>query len=243
MRVVLEKNVFGATGINSKTFKELQNAGVSVTYDNSKLYNFVHTKLLLIDDTYIITTGNLSYSSFTTNREFYIIGRNPTDLQTLQNIFLADFEGKQTFESTPNLVISPINSRKKIEILLTSAKKDIFLYAENFGDESILNILSQKVTDGIPITICMADPTKVSSNTKAIALLKSRGIDVRTSKKPMIHAKRALIDDIYSYIGSENFSTNSLDENREIGILTKSSPDTSKTFHTLFESDCPKITK
>ena len=132
MRVILEKNVFGATGINSKTFKELQNAGVFVTYDNSKLYNFVHTKLLLIDDTYIITTGNLSYSSFTTNREFYVIGRNPTDLQTLQNIFLADFEGKQISESTTNLVISPIDSRKKIETLLLSAKKDIFLYAENF---------------------------------------------------------------------------------------------------------------
>lgn len=132
VRVLLEKNVFGATSINSKTFKALQTVGVSVSYDNSKLYNFVHTKLLIIDDTYIITTGNLSYSSFTTNREFYVIGKNVMDLQTLQNIFLADFRGHEISESTTNLVISPIDSRKKIETLLASAKKDIFLYAENF---------------------------------------------------------------------------------------------------------------
>ncbi len=118
VRVVLEKNVFGATSINSSTFKTLQSVDIEVTYDNSKLYNFVHTKLLLIDDTYVITTGNLSYASFTTNREFYVIGKNEADFKVLRNIFLADFELKEIFESTTNLVISPINSRKKIETLL-----------------------------------------------------------------------------------------------------------------------------
>lgn len=132
VRVVLEKNVFGGTNINAKTFKTLQTAGVSITYDNSKLYNFIHTKLLIIDDAYVITTGNLSYSSFVYNREFYVIGTDGADLQTLENIFGADFEGREILESTTNLVISPINSRKKIETLLISAHKDIFLYAENF---------------------------------------------------------------------------------------------------------------
>lgn len=132
VHVVLEKNVFGATSINSKAFKTLQESGIHVTYDNSKLYNFIHTKLLIVDDTYVIMTGNLSYASFTTNREFYVFGTNPRDLQTLKDIVLADFLGQEIFESTSNLVISPINSRKKIETLLRSAKKDIFLYAENF---------------------------------------------------------------------------------------------------------------
>ncbi len=89
----------------------------------------------------------------------------------------------------------------------------------------------------------MADPAKVSSNTEAIKMLRERGMDVRTSKKPIIHAKRALVDGRYNYIGSENYSTNSLDENREIGILTKSSPDEKKTFLANFESDCPKPRK
>lgn len=174
VRVVLEKNVFGATSINSKAFKTLESVGIGVTYDNSKLYNFVHTKLLLVDDAYVITTGNLSYASFTSNREFYVIGKNPTDRQALEKVLSADFAGREISESTSNLVISPIDSRKKIETTLASARKDIFLYAENFGDESILNILSKKVASGIPVVICMADPSKVKSNAEAIILLRSK---------------------------------------------------------------------
>jgi phosphatidylserine/phosphatidylglycerophosphate/cardiolipin synthase-like enzyme len=52
-----------------------------------------------------------------------------------------------------------------------------------------------------------------------------------------------MVDGIYTYIGSENYSTNSLDENREIGILLKSSLESTKTFKNTFESDCPKETK
>jgi len=243
VRVVLEKNVYGATSINAKTFKELQNAGISVTYDNSKLYNFVHTKLLLIDDVFLITTGNLSYASFTTNREFYVIGRDRENLRILENIFLADFAGQEISETTDTLVISPIDSRKKIETLLESAEKDIFLYAQNFGDTRIEEILANKVANGIPVTICMADSEKVKSNADAVTLLRSRGIDARTSKKPAIHAKSALVDGTYGYIGSENYSTNSLDENREIGILMRVSPEFTELFHTAFRSDCPKEEK
>lgn len=89
----------------------------------------------------------------------------------------------------------------------------------------------------------MADPSKVKSNTEAIILLISKGLDVRTSKKPIIHAKSALVDRTYSYLGSENYSTNSLDNNREIGILTKTSPEFIKMFQEVFESDCPKASK
>jgi len=103
-----------------------------VTYDNSDLYNFVHTKLLLIDDTYIVTTGNLSYASFKYNREMYVIGKNISDLQTLEQIFSADFSSQEIMKSATNLVISPIDSRAKIETLLRSASKEILVYAQNF---------------------------------------------------------------------------------------------------------------
>lgn len=80
VQVLLEKNVYGGTSINTKTYNTLKNAGVSVAYASNKLYVYTHTKSLIIDDTYIITTGNLSYASFSTNREFYVIGKNETDL-------------------------------------------------------------------------------------------------------------------------------------------------------------------
>ncbi|MDP2104062.1 MAG: phospholipase D-like domain-containing protein [Candidatus Gracilibacteria bacterium] len=243
VRVLLEKNVFGATSINSKSFKALTGSGVSVTYDNSDLYNFVHTKLLLIDDTYIITTGNLSYASFAYNREMYVIGRNPSDRETLGQIFSADFSGQEIVKSTSNLVISPIDSRAKIETLFQSATKDILIYAQTMDDPVIMDILAEKRRQKIPVTICIADPKKIKSNTETIAKLSKKGVDIRASKKPVIHAKSALVDSKYSYIGSENFTTNSLDNNREIGILLKTSPDFVEKWRGTFESDCPNTTK
>jgi len=91
VRVILEKNVYGATSINSKAFKSLQSAGIDVTYASNKLYNFTHTKLLIADDTYVIATGNFSHSSFTSNREWYVVGKHPDDLATLHDIFDHDF--------------------------------------------------------------------------------------------------------------------------------------------------------
>ena len=241
VHVILEKNVFGATSINAKAFKALTDAGVGVTYANNKLYNFTHTKLLLADDIYVIATGNFSYASFTTNREWYVIGRDPKDFATLAIIFQKDFEKMPATEVSNNLVISPIDSRAKIESTLTSARSEILLYAETFGDPSIIDILAQKESKKIRVTICMADPKKIRANAESIAMLRSRGIDVRTSKKPTIHAKSFIVDDTYAYVGSENYTTNSLDNNREVGILLRANSAFVKQFRLAFYSDCPGV--
>ncbi len=38
-------------------------------------------------------------------------------------------------------------------------------------------------------------------------------------KKPYVHAKMILVDDTYLIVSSINMSANSMDENREIGII------------------------
>lgn len=243
VQVILEKNVFWGTSINSKTLKTLAGSGVQVTYDNSDLYNFVHAKFLLIDDAYIITTGNLSHTSFVSNREMYVIGKNSSDKTVLDQIFAADFVGREIMGSTTNLVISPIDSRKKIETLLWSASTEVLMYTETFDDPVIMDILAAKRKQKIPVIVCMTDPKKINANTLAIAELKMRGVDARSTKKPVIHAKSVLVDSKYSYIGSENFTANSLDENREIGILLKVRPEIEKKWRQAFESDCPAMKK
>jgi phosphatidylserine/phosphatidylglycerophosphate/cardiolipin synthase-like enzyme len=55
-------------------------------------------------------------------------------------------------------------------------------------------------------------------------------------KKPYIHAKMILIDDRYLLIGSMNLSSNSLDNNREHGIITTDSK-TIQQFKQQFDKD------
>lgn len=239
VRVILERGVFGAGSINKKAFDSLAQAWVTVTYADNKKYVFTHTKTFVIDDEYIIGTGNMSYSSFTTNREFFVVGQNKQDLDALVQIFEADQTKQDIAEDTSNLVISPFSSRTKIEQTLRSASGSIFLYAETFSDASIVNILAEKAKNGAKIAICIADPKKIPANTEDINKLRSVGLDVRTSKKPTIHAKAFLVDGKYMYIGSENFTENSLDRNREIGILLRSDTRTNENFQGLFKKDCP----
>jgi len=50
--------------------------------------------------------------------------------------------------------------------------------------------------------------------------LHDNGAIITYLKKPYQHAKVLIIDDKMAYIGSINFSRQSMEENREVGIMT-----------------------
>jgi phosphatidylserine/phosphatidylglycerophosphate/cardiolipin synthase-like enzyme len=57
--------------------------------------------------------------------------------------------------------------------------------------------------------------------------------------KPEIHAKSILIDEKYLYIWSVNFSSYSMDQNREIWLILKNE-DIIRQFITIFNNDFQK---
>ena len=58
-------------------------------------------------------------------------------------------------------------------------------------------------------------------------------------KKPYVHAKMILVDETYLIVSSINLSANSMDENREIGIILIDAALIRK-FHDWFERDWQK---
>jgi phosphatidylserine/phosphatidylglycerophosphate/cardiolipin synthase-like enzyme len=48
-------------------------------------------------------------------------------------------------------------------------------------------------------------------------------VKIRLLHQPYVHAKVILVDGRRGYLGSENFSMQSLDHNREIGVLLRGS--------------------
>jgi phosphatidylserine/phosphatidylglycerophosphate/cardiolipin synthase-like enzyme len=58
---------------------------------------------------------------------------------------------------------------------------------------------------------------------------------VRELGIPYIHAKAIVVDGARAYVGSENLSTQSLDRNREVGILENGS--IASTIQRVFEGD------
>ncbi len=235
VEVMLEQHPFGGGSLNPKTKQELEQAGVKVEWANPT-FALTHEKCILIDDNEaLILSQNLTAASFKSNREYDIADTNPQDVAEIKNIFIADWQRINFTPTQTNLVISPLTSRPKLETLLNSATKSLEIEMEVIDDKQIESILTTKAKT-IPIELILPDMNSDTSNQSQAQLLKNAGVQIHTLKHPYIHAKMIMVDDQRVYVGSINFTTASLDENRELGIII-SKPDIVDKINQTFESD------
>jgi len=205
------------------TFKEVQN--LFSWYNNFQIKNdkqmkttYVHAKFSLIDSGFLIQTSNLTHSAFATNREYFFYSHHSWVFQSLATIFQKDWNGEiiRYSDIHPNLLVCPVNCRSVLENLIESAKSSIVIENQYIEDPRLLWFLVEKIKTigekNIHIQLPDTDKNKRLQKTlwKNIVTL---------IKKPYIHSKMMLIDNQILYLWSINFSTNSMDNNREIWIL------------------------
>ena len=126
-----------------------------------------------------------------------------------------------------------------MEYLLNNAKESIQIYAHNFSDTNMWNILKSQKTKWVSVEMIFPDLKKVASNENEIQDFKENNISIKILDKPEIHAKLILVDNRYLYIGSVNFSPSSIDKNREIWLLIKN-PEIVMQIKELFKADFAK---
>ena len=217
VKVMLEKAPYQAETENWDARSSLTKYGIVCKWANPEFF-LTHAKFIVIDgEKAIVFTGNLTYSSFTKNREFGIIMNDKTKALELEDLFQKDWERKQYVNNDPALVVSPIDSRIKIESALKSAKSSIKIWEQEVEDPSIISILKGAKANGIDVKIITPPLSKTPGNSDATNEL---GDSVRGLPNPYVHAKTFIIDDTLAYIGSNNFSTPSLESEREVGVLT-----------------------
>lgn len=239
VKVIVEKNVFWNPSINSQSFKFLDSHSIPVIYSAPSNYTLNHTKMLIVDEEVILSTGNYSYATFKTNRDFFIFINNWEIFANFLEIFESDFAKIKKNISHSHIVLSPYSSRIKLETLLKSAQESIMMYSYNFSDESIKDILLEQYTLWVEIGVIFPSLKKIPSNEDIGTQLRERWLKVTYLQKPETHAKVILIDNQYLYIGSINFSPSSIDKNREVGILL-SNWDILDEVREIFESDFEK---
>lgn len=188
-------------------------ANVQVKSDADLWTNFLHTKLKLTDTHYSIQTANLTQSAFK-NREYFLVGNDPIIWENLHTLFLKDWEWEKIYPEDihPNILVCPINCREVLELMIAQAQESIVIQTQYIVDERILELLKKQ--SSLDIQIVVAD---LDSNRDMLYYFWPK--IARALSKPYVHAKTMLIDDKYLYVGSVNFSANSMDENRELGII------------------------
>src|SRR2546421_812640 len=229
VRVMLEPHPFGGGGSPLRTMDQLKAAGVKVQ-DSNPSFALTHEKGMIIDATtvYIMTSnfsraalGGSSGSSGFRNREYDIVDTNPQDVQAVNAIFQADWDRTTAQFNDPNLVVSPVNSRNAFNALISSAHSTLLIEAEEMNDTAIEQALANAAQHGVHVQVILPSPSGSSgdSNSQGIAAIKQGGLQVREDPRLYMHAKIIVVDGQKAFVGSENISTQSLDQNRELGII------------------------
>ncbi|HEY0754655.1 MAG TPA: phospholipase D-like domain-containing protein [Ktedonobacteraceae bacterium] len=227
VRVMLEQHPYGGTPLSpQETLARLQAAGVKTRFSNPD-FPLTHEKGLLIDNAvaYIMTSNMtnaaLGVGNYTLNREYDIVDTNTQDVQAIAAIFQADWQRGTVSFNAPDLVVSPLNARLAFNLLIASASQTLLVTAEEMQDSGIEQDLIAAAQRAVNVQVILPTPGGGSSdsNLNGILAIKQGGVHVREDPRLYMHAKTLIVDGQRAFVGSENISTPSLDQNRELGII------------------------
>jgi phosphatidylserine/phosphatidylglycerophosphate/cardiolipin synthase-like enzyme len=223
VRVILDQN--NEKSNNLTAYSYLAANQVSVHWANP-VYRCTHQKTITVDQaTSAIMTLNLVPEDYPTSRDFAVITNDPADIAAIEAAFNADFtDAAVTPPTGDNLVWSPTNSRSALLDLINGATTSLLIAQEEMDDAGLESALEAALARGVAVTL-------VQENLKGeysaiLNTLKSDGANIVTYSSRTgyyIHAKVILADygtaQAALFIGSENFSTDSLNDNRELGLI------------------------
>jgi phosphatidylserine/phosphatidylglycerophosphate/cardiolipin synthase-like enzyme len=215
VRVILEEHPFGGGGGQDEMLARLESAGIAVRWGNP-VFRFTHIKMMVVDDAVtLIMNQNLARSAFTANREFGVVTNRPDAVQAAAAIFEADWTRGAEPDPGP-LVVSPTNAREQLLALVRGARVSLDLYAEVLRDPEMLDALAAAAERGIRVRIIVSPSADFAAEMTALT---AAGVDIRLSSSLYIHAKLIVADGERAFIGSQNLSATSLDQNRELGLI------------------------
>jgi len=209
----------GGSSANEAAYSYLKANGVSVRWSPSR-FALTHQKTLVVDDkTAYIMTLNLVDEDYSTSRDFAVADANSQDVSAIEATFTADWNNRSIRPSHGvDLVWSPGALDSQLS-LINSARYTLDIYNEEMDDSAVTSALGAAARRGVDVKVVM---TASSDWDSAFKSLTGAGVHVRTYKQDAslyIHAKMILVDGRRVFLGSQNFSAGSLDDNRELGII------------------------
>ena len=184
-------------------------------------YAFQHSKYLCNGHECEIGTANFDWSAFHRNREYLYVTRNAQVVQAANAVFNADWNNRRAPAFAHQvLVLSPGTSAAQL-LEVINQPGPISIESEELGPYApILDALAAKGRD-----LRLILPASINNEDKRdVAFLQSHGCQVRLLPvKPVyLHAKM-IVGNRLAFIGSENFTEVSLNDNREMGVLLNGS--------------------
>lgn len=220
IRVLLNHGYYGKPDKkNDAMYEYFQSQNIPVRWTPSS-FALTHQKTLVVDrKKALIMTWNLTPKYYPTGREFGILTTNSADVQAIEQTFTADWNDEIIAPQYGDSLVWSPNAKDDLITLIESAEKNLMIYNLLMEDEDIIVSLIESAERGVEVNVMM---TMASDWREAFVRLRKAGVKIRTNsgtKSLYIHAKALIADEAYGFVGSQNFSSNSLLKNRELGIF------------------------
>ena len=216
VRVLLDANQLDA-GLRTR----LQNGGVEVKLAPSGFPN-AHAKYVVVDgDRLLLESGNFTVAGMSDQRNFAVEDRDPQDVADAAAIFAADWAGTAPTLSCSRLVVTPGDSRLRIQTLIASATASLDIALYYLSDTAIRAAVMTAKNRGVAVRVLLASTGEIPENATTASTLTAGGVPVRTLANPVLHAKVIIADGARALVGSNNMSVTSLRDNRELGVIMR----------------------
>lgn len=218
VEVLLDSHLEQST--NQAAYQYLSAHGVAVHWGPSAIT--VHQKSLCIDQTVCyVMTGNLTPQYYSSTRDFVVTDTQLDDISAIESTFAADFAGQPVSvgQAGSDLLWSP-GSQSALLAFIDEATTTLLVENEEMDSTAVVGALEQAARRGVRVEVVM---TAQSQWDQTFDELSADGVEISTysEESPQyIHAKAMVADGDRAFVGSENFSTASMQYNRELGIVT-----------------------
>ena len=238
VRVLLNSGYYGKheSADNDAAYQYLSSNGVSVHWTPA-YFALTHQKSLIVDGvTLLVMTMNLTPQYYASSREFNIVDTNQDDVSAAESAFDDDWNANEMAAGNGDDLLWSPGAENALLALINGAQKSLDIYNEEMADTKVTSALADAANRGVAVRI---DMTYSSEWKTAFAGLVQAGASVRTyaaNARLYIHAKVIVADDTRAYVGSQNFSSGSLQKNRELGIVV-TDPSIIGSIEGTFEKD------
>jgi hypothetical protein len=225
VRVILDQ---AEKTVNAAAFSALQAGGVGVTY-SSTAFTYTHQKTITVDnDESYVSTGNMDTTYYNTSRDYGVFDTDANDVAAIIAVFNADYAKTSITPSDgDDLVWSPTDSQTRQLALINGATHTLDIEEEEFEDTALTNAVVAAENRGVTVRVVVEDPSDYTTDLNEVTAAGGKYTGYSSSTGFYVHGKAIVADygfsDAKVFLGSENWTDNSLNDNRELGLIISDS--------------------
>lgn len=197
--------------------------GVTVTRTANDLVRY-HGKMMIIDEKVLYLLGfNFTHMDIDLSRSFGVVITKSSVVKEAVRLFECDSKRRPYTKAKDDLIVSPINARKRLTEFIAGTKKSLLIYEMKISDRDFVKLLNRKISDGASIRVLSRASAK--SGTIPVRRLPSR-----------LHLRAMLRDGNTAFLGSQSLRKLELEARREIGVIFRDKK-VVKQMEAIFEKD------